>query len=194
MKERLLVHFLELAGESRIIDWRCRLHREKIIKIMETLQAPDGSLMEEFNGSIPDREQKRIDKHQKAISSMQGHKKSVVEAHSRSAHIAYCFLKGRAYNRIENKAKSQPNWLEVQKFVLKFWDRDKFKDYSDVLSAFQTWLIQAETWYRCNRFGNNTYWEDYYFERNFKNQEPLVKELVAARTPTEDKKEEVNAA
>lgn len=39
---------------------------------------------------------------------------------ARHAHIAYGLIRGRAYERMEQKAKHEPNWKEVERLCKKY--------------------------------------------------------------------------
>lgn len=51
---------------------------------------------------------------------LRDHRINVVRTECRYSHIAYGFLRGRAYKQIENKCHEAPNWERVAEIVRKF--------------------------------------------------------------------------
>lgn len=51
---------------------------------------------------------------------LQEHRRGIVREEARHTHIAYGFLKGMPYTKIEQKPKSEPNWDRVAKMILKY--------------------------------------------------------------------------
>jgi hypothetical protein len=41
---------------------------------------------------------------------------------ARATHLAYSFLRGRAYRQVENKCHTQPDWQRVTQLVKKYGD------------------------------------------------------------------------
>lgn len=54
------------------------------------------------------------------ISDLHHHRTFDLRKAARHSHIAYGFLKGKAYSQIENKPKTEPLWSEVEKIVKRF--------------------------------------------------------------------------
>lgn len=60
-----------------------------------------------------------------AARGLREHRIEVVRTHARSTHLAYGFLRGRAYRAIEDRrTRSVPNWTEVERMVLKYGQED----------------------------------------------------------------------
>lgn len=51
---------------------------------------------------------------------LQGHRKYEVRPECRCALLAYGFLRGRDYRKIENKCHEPPDWNNVVKIILRF--------------------------------------------------------------------------
>jgi hypothetical protein len=67
------------------------------------------------------------------------HRIHVVRPEARAANIAYGFLRGRDYQRIENKAHEAPNWKRVEELVAKFGAGDR----RVVMQQFAAWKDAA---------------------------------------------------
>jgi len=48
------------------------------------------------------------------------HRKNVVGKETRASLIAYGFLRGRSYDRIEGKCKNAPDWVRVMRILKRF--------------------------------------------------------------------------
>lgn len=55
--------------------------------------------------------------------SLRIHRKGIVRWAARDAGLAYGFLRGRAYNEIEIKRYSDPDWKAIETMVLKYGER-----------------------------------------------------------------------
>lgn len=93
MKTHLKVKIMSLAAEARIIR-KLELRWKK---------AP----------------RKGLDPHP-MFFSLQDHRKKDVRSESRSANIAYGFLRGRPYKTIEAACHKQPDWARAEQIALKF--------------------------------------------------------------------------
>ena len=60
----------------------------------------------------------------KAFWGLRHHRQYDVRSESRASHIAYGFLRGLDYKRVEGTAKSSPNWSRVEDLVKKYGDDD----------------------------------------------------------------------
>jgi hypothetical protein len=88
--------------------------------------------------------------------SLHEHNVLVVRHEARHTLLAYGFLRGRAYEQLENKCKHQvPNWDKVRKMVVKYGrvlyrerDFNSFAEYNKaqdaVLPAFEKWIKEAD--------------------------------------------------
>jgi hypothetical protein len=70
---------------------------------------------------------------------LRDHRIKVVRPEARAANIAYGFLRGRDYQRIENKAHEAPNWKRVEELVAKFGAGDR----RVVMQQFAAWKDAA---------------------------------------------------
>lgn len=175
--EHLLVHFLELGGEKKIIKQRCDIHRDHIWSLQQKYKGLDTTSL--VGGKEYERDLRKMERHEAAIASMQSHSKYVVQNHARAAHIAYNFLSGNEYHEVERSAKTKPDWLEVKNFVVRFWDRFYFhRGHIEVMEKFNEWLVNAEGYYRTHRLGFHPKSMDRKFAYDFDALEPLVLEKV----------------
>lgn len=62
----------------------------------------------------------RGDRNNATFASLIDHRREVVRPAARSAQLAYGFLRGRAYRRLEATCHEPPNWTEVAKNVARF--------------------------------------------------------------------------
>ena len=70
------------------------------------------------------------------FESLQSHRKLIVRAECRAAHLARGFLAGVDYRAIERKCHSKPDWAKVQKLVERYavgWDK------ANLAMAFTEW-------------------------------------------------------
>lgn len=51
---------------------------------------------------------------------LRSHRTNEVRSHARSAFLAYGFLRGVDYKRIETNARFSPDWMEVKRLIEKF--------------------------------------------------------------------------
>lgn len=58
-----------------------------------------------------------------------------VRSEQRSALLAYGFLRGRAYRRLEQRAYTRPNWKRVEEIAKKFGTGD----HRELLQRFAAW-------------------------------------------------------
>ena len=73
----------------------------------------------------------------KAFIGLRDHRRNEVRSHARSSYLAYGFLRGVDYNRIETNARFAPDWPEVKRLIEKFseegsqaWEQ-RFKDFKE---------------------------------------------------------------
>lgn len=94
--------------------------------------------------------------------SLYRHRIDVVRHEARHTQLAYCFLRGLNYKKIEPNAKSVPDWAKVRKMVEKYgthlapWSistekhveyearcKEEKKQLADVLKRFDEWVANA---------------------------------------------------
>ncbi len=72
---------------------------------------------------------------------LRGHRRLVVRVESRASHIAYGFLRGLDFKRIENKSKTEPDWDKVKSMIERFGEDDvrermqRFAEWKDAATA-----------------------------------------------------------
>ena len=103
---------------------------------------------------------RREEKRAKLLSiriGLREHRIGIVRHEARHSHLAYGFLRGRAYLEIENKASEAPDWAKVRKMVEKFgshysWLGDGAPTYKEAqehlaatLKRFDEWVEIAKT-------------------------------------------------
>lgn len=83
------------------------------------------------------------------------HRKGIVRHESRHTHLAYGFLRGREYRKMEPKAHIAPDWGKVRKMIEKYgvhldWGSEDcgYSDHKDrkqaVIKRFEEWLERAK--------------------------------------------------
>lgn len=61
---------------------------------------------------------------------LHNHRVVIVREAARHTHLAYGFLRGRAYQQMEAKCKTPPLWDSIKKMVLKYGgDGDAFEEW-----------------------------------------------------------------
>lgn len=71
---------------------------------------------------------------------LQHHRKNVVRKEARDTHIAYCFLRGRAFEDIERTRYTNPDWKNIERMVLTFGEVDE----RILKQQFEEWVQQAK--------------------------------------------------
>src|SRR5215467_2049938 len=112
MHDFLLIHILELEQEAKIN----RKYRRWHLADARTLKR------EPLEGEKHKLNPAKSDWHYRNYHGMHNHNQTVVRSASRSAQLAYGFLKGNQYNDIEYSAKTMPNWKMVRIFAMRFYD------------------------------------------------------------------------
>lgn len=74
-----------------------------------------------------------------AFWGLRHHRQYDVRGESRSAHVAYGFLRGLPYSRIEGTAKTSPNWSRVEDLIKKYGTGD----IRDRMQRFAEWREAA---------------------------------------------------
>lgn len=80
----------------------------------------------------------RSEKAMDAFFGLRHHRTIEVRDESRSSHVAYGFLRGLDYKRVENSAKTEPDWTRVEQLVKKYGEgdvRDRMQRFSEWKSA-----------------------------------------------------------
>jgi len=81
------------------------------------------------------------------LSSLQCHRRISLREESRSAQLAYAFLRGLQYEQVERKCKTPPNWYRVKQLVEKFgrcWNTEE--NYSRMKDDKKEELVRFEKW------------------------------------------------
>lgn len=141
----------DIRKEERRINLtsRARKHLARDLHFGNT-RGPDGAR----SGNLTEAQLARISKklsrsraqavNAEAIARREGlrsHRINEVRSHARSSYLAYGFLRGVDYGRIETNARFAPDWPEVKRLIEKFseegsqaWEQ-RFKDFK-VASGF----------------------------------------------------------
>jgi hypothetical protein len=75
----------------------------------------------------------------KAFKSIQDHRRQDIRSEARHSHLAYGFLRGRAYAEIERSTYTNPDWGRVLRIARRFSDEDQ----RIVDQRFAEWKAQA---------------------------------------------------
>lgn len=70
------------------------------------------------------------------------HRQNVVRKEARDIHIAYCFLKGRDFEQIEQSRYTNPDWKNIERMVLTFGSGI---DQRILQQQFAEWLERAKS-------------------------------------------------
>lgn len=68
-------------------------------------------------------------------ASLHDHRIFAVRPETRAANLAYGFLRGRPYLRVENKTYRLPDWEKVERLILKFGEGKP----QDLKQSFAEW-------------------------------------------------------
>lgn len=74
-----------------------------------------------------------------AFWGLRDHRQNVVRPEARATLIAYGFMRGLPYSRIEASSRTSPNWKRVEELVKKYGEGH----INDRMSAFQAWRDAA---------------------------------------------------
>lgn len=113
------VHNIGARGRTRLKRQLRRMNdltEAQRTRIERRLQAPTPTAMATFWG-------------------LRQHRTQDVRSESRSAQIAYGYLRGRTYQQIEGAAKSEPDWKRVQRLIEKYGP----KGQTDLEAKLQAW-------------------------------------------------------
>lgn len=126
MKAYLKIKIKSLAAEATMIHREERRHNighRGRVRIRRQL-AKSTELTPGQRARLERRLAKPSDNAMKAFWGLRDHRTIDVRSESRASHIAYGFLNGLDYKRIEGTAKSAPNWSRVEDLVKKYGEDD----------------------------------------------------------------------
>lgn len=110
MNVELKVKVKSLAAEARII-------RDEERKIKSRL------------GKGPHKSDAHQHKDKDTLASLQNHRRGVVRHEQRHSLLAYGFLRGVAYRRMEPTCRVEPDWGKVLKMVERFGGKGKDNEF-----------------------------------------------------------------
>ena len=122
----LKIKYLNLAAEVRII----KNEEKRIEGYLKKLPSTENTR---------DHKTDRVWAHTSDLNSIRGHRYCVVKPAARDALLAYGFLRGRSYLRMEPKRFTDPNWAEIERMILKY---GKGKS-QDLKQSFAQWKSEA---------------------------------------------------
>lgn len=122
----LKVKSMSLAAEARII--------RKLEKKFTKRRVRNGDFWE-----FPPTDERAIP----TVNALVHHRKVVVREEARRTLLAYGFIRGRAYEIMENNSVTPVNWKQVEKMVA--------KHAPDTLPLFAEWAASAERFIANNR-------------------------------------------
>lgn len=106
-KEFLRIKLKSLAAEQRIIRKAAKRHKQ-ISKKMDATTNPDKYSPVEY------------ERHRSLWLDMNSHRRFHVRPIIRSAHLAYAYMRGTPYSKVESWCHEPPNWPEVAKNLISF--------------------------------------------------------------------------
>ena len=83
----------------------------------------------------------KLKKQHPAWKPLHDHRRMQVRKEARATGLAYGFLRGRDYKRIENKTHTKPDWANVERMVLKY----STKDSRALQQQFEEWKTNEGT-------------------------------------------------
>lgn len=126
----LKVKIKSLAAEARII----RAEEKKFNAVVER------PMLQRGQPRIPRTVKWKASPEQLRIrAQLWEHRTKDVRGEARCSLIAYGYLRGRKYKWVEDKAKTPPNWENVQRIIEKF---------RPALKGSKTLKAELETWYK----------------------------------------------
>ncbi len=97
-----------------------------------------------FNAEIEPMERlRRADEAYEKLWNLQDHRKGVLRKESRASFIAYGFLRGLEYSRIEHGAFNMPDWAAVERIALRFSEDSE----QVVKQRLAQWLDEAKDYF-----------------------------------------------
>lgn len=118
----LKIKLLNLGAEGRIIKGEER----KIIKHMNNCPRDERGMVWFYE-------------HNARYWEIKNHRKDTVSSEARDTLLAYGFLRGLTYKKIENKRYSDPNWGNIERMILKYGKDGQQK----LKQRFEQWKQEA---------------------------------------------------
>lgn len=78
--------------------------------------------------------------HYSDLNSIRQHRYDFVKTEARDTMLAYGYLRGRSYARMEPKRYSDPNWNNIERMILKYGKGVKAQDAKQ---GFEQWKQEA---------------------------------------------------
>lgn len=149
MKAYLKIKIKSLAAEATMIHreerkhnpgHRARVRARRIItgKNVQGSPADDGARRSHAARILKRKPTERV---METFWGLRHHRTWNVRSESRHSHIAYGFLRGLPYNRIEAKTKTSPDWSRVEALVRKYGE----DDIRDRMQRFAEWRDSVTT-------------------------------------------------
>lgn len=142
MKAYLKIKIKSLAAEAEMIHREERRHnighRGRVRIRRQLAKATD--LTEAQRARLTRRMQPPTETAMSTLWGLRHHRIYDVRGESRSSHVAYGFLRGLPYRRIEANTKTAPDWSRVEALVKKYGDDDP----RDRMQRFSEWKEAAE--------------------------------------------------
>ena len=119
MSKFLKVKIKSLAAESNIIKLEEQKAKATARRLVLSLNSIEDNPDVEDKGKARSEVQKYIRSQRNLLNDLQTHRIGVVRRHSRATHLAYAFLRGTPYRKVENKGDpgSYDNWSSVVKMA-----------------------------------------------------------------------------
>lgn len=121
MRQHVKVKCVSLADEAKLI---CKYERERLAKAAYARSQG---------------KEERADYHYQNYWSMRQHRVNDIRKEARIANVAYGFLLGRPYNKIERNSYTQPNWGRIKSLVLLKGEGDK----AELEKRYDAWEVEA---------------------------------------------------
>ena len=150
MKAYLKIKIKSLAAEATMIHreerkhnpgHRARVRARRLLEGKTKIDHPGTLASMDFHRSRAFRLLKNppTEADMKAFWGLRHHRMWDVRSESRSSHVAYGFLRGLPYSRIEANTKSEPDWSRVEALVKKYGEDDP----RDRMQRFSEWKEAA---------------------------------------------------
>ena len=132
MNTKLKIKIKSLAAESTII-------RTEELKIRNAARK-----MADYSDGVAATKRLRD-----TLRSIHDHRVGILRRHARENQLAYGFLRGRTYQRLENTTKSTPYFEGVYKVVRRFSDASEGGN-NELENRFDEWVSTAEKYIKHN--------------------------------------------
>lgn len=140
MRVHLKIKVKSLAAEAAII----RTEEAKRRNYAEWLRGPRPKIERgaERTARVPNGTEADIEATRAQVIDLAAHRRFVVRPEARHSHLAYGFLKGRAYQQMEAKVHNReyPDFKRIEAMVSKYGDGDS----RDRMQHFAEWVDQAK--------------------------------------------------